>query len=105
MRILKEDEALCSPGRTSTRPAKGNCIPLAPAPHSAKTIANVEDLLKKPYLNEFEVAALTGIAVSTLRNNRHLRRGFPYLRVGLRGIRYKTSDTVAGMESRRSSFD
>jgi hypothetical protein len=66
---------------------------------------NIEELLKKPYLNEFEMAALTGRAISTLRNERHLRRGFPYLKVGKRSIRYKTADTIAAMESRRISFD
>ena len=69
------------------------------------TPANIGDLLKKPYLNEFEVAALTGRAISTLRNERHLRRGFPYLKVGKRSIRYKTADTIATMEARRITFD
>lgn len=147
MRILKEDETLHSLGRTSKKPAKGNCIPLAPAPHSAKTIVNVEDLLKKPYLNEFEVeavpdiavsilriqetiekvkekprivnisellkkpylnevetAAITGRALSTLRNDRFLRRGLPYLKVGKRSIRYKLEDVFTFMEGRRVAF-
>lgn len=66
---------------------------------------NVSELLKKPYLNEFEVAAITGKAVSTLRNERHLRRGFPYLIISKRSIRYKTADIIATMESRRISFE
>jgi hypothetical protein len=70
-----------------------------------KTIINVGELLKKPYLNEMEVAAVTGRAVSTLRNERHLRRGLPYLKIGKRSIRYKTADTLAFMEGRRISFD
>lgn len=68
-------------------------------------IENVNELLKKPYLNEMEVAAVTGRAVSTLRNERHLRRGFPYCRVGRRSIRYKTADVIEAMESRRISFE
>jgi len=66
---------------------------------------NLNELLKKPYLNEREVAALTGRAISTLRNERHLRRGLPYLKVSKRSIRYKTQDVLAGMEARRISFD
>ena len=66
---------------------------------------NVPEILKKPYLNEIETAAITGRAVSTLRNERHLRRGFPYLKVGRRSIRYKTVDIIAAMESRQISFD
>jgi hypothetical protein len=68
-------------------------------------IENISELLKKPYWNEVEVAAFTGRAVSTLRNERHLRRGLPYLRIGKRSIRYKMSDVIASMESRRISFD
>lgn len=66
---------------------------------------NTGELLKKPYLTETEVAAITGRAVSTLRNERFLRRGFPYLRIGKRSIRYKTVDITAAMESRRIAFD
>lgn len=65
---------------------------------------NTGELLKKPYLNEVEVAAVTGRAVSTLRNERHLRRGIPYLRVGRRSIRYKMEDIRSFMETRRISF-
>lgn len=43
---------------------------------------NVSELLKKPYLNEQETATLTGRSVHTLRNERHTRRGLPYLKVG-----------------------
>jgi len=70
-----------------------------------KTIINVGELLKKPYLNEFETAAVQVKAVSTLRNDRHLRRGLPYLKIGKRSIRYRTADVIAAMEARRISFD
>jgi hypothetical protein len=70
-----------------------------------KTIINIGELLKKPYLNEFESAALSGRAVSTLRNERHLRRGLPYLKIRKRSIRYKTADVLSFMEARRISFD
>ena len=39
-------------------------------------------LMSKPYLNEKEVAAITGRALSTLRNERFMRRGIPYAVVG-----------------------
>lgn len=70
-----------------------------------KTIINIGELLKKPYLNEMEAAALSGRAVSTLRNERHLRRGLPYLKVSKRTIRYKLQDVLAFMEGRRITFD
>jgi hypothetical protein len=70
-----------------------------------KKVTNITELLKKPYLNEVEVAAITGRAVPTLRNERHLRRGLPYLKVSKRTIRYKTEDVTAFMESRRISFN
>lgn len=70
-----------------------------------KIVENIGELIKKPYLNEMEVAAVTGLAVSTLRNERHLRRGFPYLKIGQRSIRYLTADIVAAMEGQRISFD
>lgn len=66
---------------------------------------NTGELLKKPYLNEMEVAAITGRAVSTLRNERHLRRGVPYLKVSKRTIRYKLQDVLSFMEGQRITFD
>ena len=64
------------------------------------------ELLKKLYLNEKETAAITGKAVATLRNERHLRRGCPYLKVGTgRSVRYKISDIIDYMEARRITFD
>ena len=71
---------------------------------TAKSI-NIPEVLKKPYLNEFEAAAISGRAVSTLRNHRHLRRGFPYLKIGQRSIRYKTADLLEAMEGQRIAFD
>lgn len=66
---------------------------------------NVNELLKKPFMNEKEVAALTGRALSTLRNERHLRRGIPYLKISRRTIRYKLSDVINFMEERRITFE
>jgi hypothetical protein len=64
-----------------------------------------KEMLEKPYLNEKEVAAITGRAISTLRNERFMRKGLPYLKVSGRSIRYKTEDVIAFMEKRRISFD
>ena len=62
-------------------------------------------LLVKPYLNEKEVAAITGRALSTLRNERFMRKGLPYLKIGGRSIRYRSGDVNAYMESRLITFD
>jgi predicted DNA-binding transcriptional regulator AlpA len=64
-----------------------------------------KELLEKTYLNEKEVAAITGRAISTLRNERFMRKGLPYLKIGGRSIRYKNSDVVAFMEGRRITFN
>jgi len=66
---------------------------------------NIEEIKKKPYLNEKETAVLTNRALATLRNDRHLRRGIPYLKVGKRSVRYKLDDAIAFMETRRISFE
>ena len=63
------------------------------------------ELLKKVFLNEREAAELTGRALSTLRNERHLRRGIPYLKIGRRGVRYKIEDVLSYMEARRITFE
>lgn len=62
-------------------------------------------MLEKPYLNEKEVAAITGRALSTLRNERFMRKGLPYLKIGGRSIRYRSGDVIAYMESRLITFD
>lgn len=66
---------------------------------------SANEILEKKYLNEKEVAAITGRAVSTLRNERFMRKGLPYLKVSGRSIRYKTEDVIAFMEGRRITFD
>jgi len=66
---------------------------------------SANELLEKKYLNEKEVSTITGRAVSTLRNERFMRKGLPYLKVAGRSIRYKSEDVIAFMEGRRISFD
>jgi len=65
----------------------------------------MKELLNKPYLSEKEVAAITGRAVQTLRNDRFTRRGIPYYKISKRSIRYKTEDVITFMEKRRISFE
>ena len=58
------------------------------------------DLKSQRYLKDVEVAALTGRAVQTLRNDRHLGRGFPYRKFG-KSVRYFLPEILAIMESHR----
>ncbi len=67
-------------------------------------VLDVSELLKKPYLTENEAAAITGRSIHTLRNERYLKKGFPYVKYS-RSVRYKTSDIIATMEARRISFE
>jgi hypothetical protein len=56
------------------------------------------------YLTEKETAELTRKALSTLRNDRHLRRGIPYVK-DRKAIRYNLNDVVSYMESRKIVFE
>ena len=56
--------------------------------------------IKREYLNEKEVAQLTGRALSTLRNERHLGKGFTYVKIG-RSVRYPKAEVIAFMEARK----
>jgi hypothetical protein len=56
------------------------------------------------YLNEKETSEFTRKALSTLRNDRHLRRGIPYVKDG-KAIRYNVNDVVSYMESRKIVFE
>ena len=60
----------------------------------------MEEYLKEVYLTEKEVAAITKDALSTLRNNRHVGRGLPYIKRN-RSVRYRLSDVIASMEGSR----
>jgi len=52
------------------------------------------------FINEFEVAKITGLAVQTLRNWRFQRRGFPYSKLG-KAIRYNLDDVLKYMEAQK----
>lgn len=49
------------------------------------------------YIREQEVAAKTGRALSTLRNDRHRGRGIPYYKLG-KSVRYLESEVYEFME-------
>ena len=52
------------------------------------------------YLNEIQVAEMTGRALSTLRNERFSRCGIPYIKIG-RSVRYSLQDVVQFMEAHK----
>lgn len=54
---------------------------------------------EKMYLNEKQVAEMTGLSVVTLRNHRCQRRGFPYAKVG-RSVRYLKQTVIDYMAAR-----
>ena len=52
------------------------------------------------WLDEKKVAEMTGISLSTLRKYRLKTIGLPYYKLG-RSVRYKLSDVISYMESKR----
>ena len=54
--------------------------------------------VKNIYVPERDVSKITGVAIQTLRNDRHLGRGIPYVKVG-RSVRYFLPDVYGHMES------
>ena len=54
---------------------------------------------QEKYITEKEVAEITGRALSTLRNERFLGKGIPYIKIG-KSVRYKYEDVIEFMESR-----
>lgn len=55
-------------------------------------------------IDEKQLAAITGLALQTLRNQRHQRRGIPYIRLGsgLRAaIRYDLQDVELFLQKHR----
>lgn len=55
---------------------------------------------KEKYITEKEVAEITSLALSTLRNERFLGKGIPYYKKG-KSVRYKYEDVIEFMELRR----
>ena len=54
--------------------------------------------MEKQYITEEKVSDITGIALSTLRNDRLYKRKIPYIKVG-RSVRYDHDDVIKFMES------
>jgi hypothetical protein len=55
---------------------------------------------KMKYLNEKQVSEMTGLALPTLRNDRCLGRGLPYIKFR-KSIRYNETDVIDFMESHK----
>lgn len=51
-------------------------------------------------MTDIEVARIKSCSVQTLRNDRHLRRGLPYIKTG-RSIRYTPADVAADILASR----
>lgn len=60
--------------------------------------------MEKRYLTEKEVAAITGLSLSTLRNDRSTQRRFPYVKYG-RSVRYSREDIINYMEGHKIKTD
>lgn len=56
------------------------------------------------WLNERQVAAITGLSVHTLRSHRLKRKGLPYSKVG-RAVRYNSEEVQAYMNARRVNLE
>jgi len=52
------------------------------------------------YLTEKQVSEITNRALSTLRNDRFMNRGIPYIKAG-KSVRYNIEDVLNYMESRK----
>lgn len=56
--------------------------------------------IEKKYLTEKQVSEITRIALSTLRNHRHQRRGIPYVKYG-KSVRYDLNDVLNFMDNHK----
>ena len=62
------------------------------------------ELNNPKYLTEIQVATMTGLAVSTLRNQRFQCKGIPYIKLG-RSVRYSLQDVIEYVEKRKVSTE
>ena len=60
----------------------------------------IQDLNVNEVINETRAAEILCRAVQTLRNDRHLRQGPAYIRLG-RSIRYQVSDLMDYLDKHR----
>jgi len=69
------------------------------------TEINKGKFMEKPiYVTEKEVAEITTRSINTLRNDRFLKRGLPYHKVG-RLVRYELSEIYTWMQAHKISFE
>jgi len=59
---------------------------------------NLEQIPK--VVDEYEAARILCKSVQTLRNERHLRKGSPYIKLG-RSVRYRVGDLLEYLERHR----
>lgn len=52
------------------------------------------------YINEKEVSEITNISIDTLQKDRHLKKGFPYTKIG-RSVKYSLQDIIDYMEKNK----
>jgi predicted DNA-binding transcriptional regulator AlpA len=52
------------------------------------------------YVDERAVSQITGRALATLRNDRYVGQGIPYVKMG-RSVRYRLDDVINYMESHK----
>ena len=70
--------------------------------NSSTSLAGIIESLGLPnrLMTDIEVAKIKNCSVQTLRNDRHLRRGLPYIKSG-RSIRYAPADVAADILASR----
>lgn len=56
--------------------------------------------VKRKLMTEQEVADMLQLAVQTLRNDRHMGKGLPYIKLG-RAVRYDPIDVYASIENQK----
>ncbi len=56
------------------------------------------------YISEKRVSQITDRALSSLRNDRFLRRGLPYYKFG-RAVKYRLDEVLKWAEARRIAID
>jgi hypothetical protein len=61
---------------------------------------NNQQELNQKYLRDVEVSAMTGIGLSTLRNQRCKNIGIPYVKFG-RSVRYKLQDVIDFLDAHK----
>lgn len=63
-----------------------------------KTAAKSESTQAPKYVDEFGLAEALGVSVHFLRKDRQTRRRIPFVRVGVKHIRYNLSAILAQIE-------